>query len=539
MLDGPGVAHGNLFPIIAVESRVKLQHVTALDHQKELMPPSNNPILKPKNQAGLISVKAVLIKNYENPPLGFKEKSAYVLNKLMKVSISCSHVPLKETEDGHTVMIDVKDTAKCLHISEAAVRKLAKEGNLEPTLKKVAEGIGENYKAMINNYRAFETEAAKFRAGPENNFKEPDEQLMTDTLLKVVAIALQEIPRVKKDVMIVVNKRRFFVRLEKGSGGKLEIIPTNQLKLIGEGGFSNVFASVALTTGEKTVIKAAKFGKPGAALDAANAQKKLSHINTDVNGKKISVWGIQESPKIVTNFKKLEFSGSIEKKSDSDLVTYISQTNPIGSSQVQNSVIDQKLVIMHQLLSGLNRLKTLEIAHFDIKPNNILIKKVKDHFIAEIADFGGTFDYSDLTKSKYNCSYTPRFMPLTDYKAIKPHLKNPKRFTKSQVVDRQLIAGQIDVFAMGVTLYVLFAGCFPFKCGEDNHPKITKFTHISENIVPAEIDQLLEEMLKPTAHSRIDSKLALEKLNNYIKTHRPHLVGVINELKQQAGKVDG
>ena len=103
--------------------------------------------------------------------------------------------------------------------------------------------------------------------------------------------------------------------------------------------------------------------------------------------------------------------------------------------------------ICYQTLEGLFYLHKNKIAHLDIKPQNLLIN---DYLDIKLIDFSVSLDYSNLKKEeeiKIPYVGTPFF--------ISPEILERR---KTKVKDLQ----KIDLFSLGVTLYALGFGQFPF-----------------------------------------------------------------------------
>ena len=99
-----------------------------------------------------------------------------------------------------------------------------------------------------------------------------------------------------------------------------------------------------------------------------------------------------------------------------------------------------------QSLQGLAYLHRLNIAHLDIKPQNLIIN---DYLEIKIIDFSVSMDYSRNAKEiKIPYVGTPFFMAPEIIKSEKVKRKDMQK---------------IDLFSLGVTLYVLAFGEYPFE----------------------------------------------------------------------------
>ena len=101
-------------------------------------------------------------------------------------------------------------------------------------------------------------------------------------------------------------------------------------------------------------------------------------------------------------------------------------------------------------MNGLNYMHTRGFAHRDIKPENIILTK---DYILKIADFG----FSCLLKGKNNSGILHTKLGTPGYMA-------------PEIRDRKYNGTQIDIFAAGVILFIMYAGHPPFEKAEANDP---------------------------------------------------------------------
>jgi serine/threonine protein kinase len=99
----------------------------------------------------------------------------------------------------------------------------------------------------------------------------------------------------------------------------------------------------------------------------------------------------------------------------------------------------------YQALQGLAYLHRQKIAHLDVKPQNLVITDFLD---IKLIDFSVSVDYSKNKDIKLNFFGTPFFMP--------PEIIKSKTI---KTKDMQ----KLDLFSLGITLYVLTFGEYPFN----------------------------------------------------------------------------
>ena len=159
-------------------------------------------------------------------------------------------------------------------------------------------------------------------------------------------------------------------------------------------------------------------------------------------------------------------------------------------------------LIAYQSLQGLLYLHTNKIIHQDIKPQNIIIT---DYLDIKLIDLSVSSDYSEKKETfKLHYAGTQFFM-------------SPEVIKGKTVLTKDL--QKIDLFSLGVTLYVLAFGCYPFdftKEDEDEeiYQKINsdwKVTDKNNNFSRHFID-LLNGLLEKDINKRIN---IFQALNSY------------------------
>ena len=113
--------------------------------------------------------------------------------------------------------------------------------------------------------------------------------------------------------------------------------------------------------------------------------------------------------------------------------------------------LDQRMHITRHLLEALNLLHSKQIAHLDIKPENIMIRP------------NGTILFVDVGQMSYVTQTYPAGIPFAHLAALTPLYAAPnvilsKSFTDDKHTPHPEELFAADVFAMGLTLYELFTG---------------------------------------------------------------------------------
>ena len=123
-----------------------------------------------------------------------------------------------------------------------------------------------------------------------------------------------------------------------------------------------------------------------------------------------------------------------------------------------------------QILEGLCYIHRCKIVHMDIKPDNILIN---GNLEAKITDFSISCSYSSLHPEnlvKFPSVGTPKFM-------------SPEVMNKTHMKLKE--AEKIDIYSLGVTIYYLFYGKYPYQLSE---VKGEDYENIAEHIKTEELN---------------------------------------------------
>ncbi|KAL4439540.1 hypothetical protein ABPG74_003942 [Tetrahymena malaccensis] len=155
--------------------------------------------------------------------------------------------------------------------------------------------------------------------------------------------------------------------------------------------------------------------------------------------------------------------------------------------------------IFHQLLQSIEYIHSQGVFHFDLKPENILVNR---NYQIKITDFGLAQNVSDIERIlKINNIY---FKP-TVYHAPELYEQNIKDFAT------------VDIFSLGVILFILLAGHLPFKeASPDNqHYQLIKNNQYSQfwkihqknkgqqNFFSEELKDFLQQLFEYTPEKRL------------------------------------
>eukprot|EP01099_Mayorella_cantabrigiensis_P005555 TRINITY_DN449_c0_g1_i1.p1 TRINITY_DN449_c0_g1~~TRINITY_DN449_c0_g1_i1.p1 ORF type:complete len:224 (-),score=43.94 TRINITY_DN449_c0_g1_i1:79-750(-) len=147
---------------------------------------------------------------------------------------------------------------------------------------------------------------------------------------------------------------------------------------------------------------------------------------------------IRDSPNIVrlldVSFNQDLIALKLEKVNGLSLVNYIFQKGRLTTSET--------LLIIEQVISALEYLHSKGWVHHDIKPDNIIFNP-EDHSVKLI-----DFEFS-CRWSKWRRIYSN----LTTLEYSSPEIRSKKRY----------VGPDADMWSLGVTLFVMLNGSFPFS----------------------------------------------------------------------------
>lgn len=145
--------------------------------------------------------------------------------------------------------------------------------------------------------------------------------------------------------------------------------------------------------------------------------------------------------------------------------------------------------IFFQILQAIEYLHSLGVSHRDVKLENVLFESDRD---IKLIDFGFSTVCQPGKKLKVFCG-TPSYMA-------------------PEIVRRSEYEGKpVDMWSMGILLYALLCGCFPFraKAYPDLYRRIARGTFPMPEELSAPVKDLLKQLLTVDADQRITAHSAL------------------------------
>ena len=220
--------------------------------------------------------------------------------------------------------------------------------------------------------------------------------------------------------------------------------------VLGEGGQINgpgegVFRGVRTATGQAVAVKRFNFRRAIGQGNHQDVTSKYIRLKREVE----NAWKVSGHPNIVTLIDVLFDEGKeflhlvMELGDGQDLFTHISKNGVVREELAQ--------VWTRQLLEGVSWFHGLSVCHRDLKLENVLLTAAGD---IKIADFGMSKDYSQSN------AHTRTRIGTLAYLA--PELLQGGAGAAGAAAAQPYATEPVDIWAVGVTLYVMMCGCYPF-----------------------------------------------------------------------------
>eukprot|EP00756_Hemistasia_phaeocysticola_P037363 Hpha_TRINITY_DN16692_c1_g1::TRINITY_DN16692_c1_g1_i4::g.180253::m.180253/K08794/CAMK1; calcium/calmodulin-dependent protein kinase I len=253
-------------------------------------------------------------------------------------------------------------------------------------------------------------------------------------------------------------------------------------EFLGKGTFATVKQGVNKTTGQKVAVKI---------IDKNNIDVKIESLKTEV---KILMNVKHEN--IVNLLDVFEDDGKVylimELMVGGELFDRICNDYPNGYSEKQASELIRQMIVAVQYFHGKG------IIHRDLKPENLLFATKEDSSLIKISDFGLAKIWSGDTLVKTACG-------SPNYVAPEVLLNDMRGYTFA-----------VDMWSLGVILYVLLCGFCPFF--DENTPALFRAITQGNYSFPSpywddiseEAKELIRHMLVVNPQKRMTPEEALE-----------------------------
>ena len=244
---------------------------------------------------------------------------------------------------------------------------------------------------------------------------------------------------------------------------------------VGQGSFAVVWRAEHRQTGQTVAVKEINTSRLGKKLLEGLAQEiavlqKMRHPNI------VRLFEIVRDPKKARIYLVLEYCAG------GDLSKFIKRRGALGEAAVQH--------FMRQLAAGLQHIRTFNLMHRDLKPQNLLLADAGDRPSLRIADFGFARDVKPQGIAETLCG-SPLYMA--------PEILQYKQYDV-----------KADLWSVGTILFELLAGRPPFTGA--NHLQLLHNIERSEAALPPDVAARLSEPCRDLVR-RLLRKNPLERLS--------------------------
>jgi len=243
-------------------------------------------------------------------------------------------------------------------------------------------------------------------------------------------------------------------------------------KELGKGSFASVKLGIHKITKKKYAIKIYsknnlyEIEKRNSVKNEISTLKQLDHENI------MKLYEVIDTPKNI--YLILEYINGIS------LMEYL-------KNKPQKRIEENKCKeLFYQIVKGINYCQMKNIYHRDIKLENILLI---DEKIVKIIDFGFSVKCSINTYQKFLCG-TPNYMS--------PEILNKNKY----------IPKYSDLWSLGVLLYIMLIGSFPFKAKTEEFliKKINKCEYELPNFISINAKNLIKKILVLEPKNRLSTE---------------------------------
>ncbi|CAB3410696.1 unnamed protein product [Caenorhabditis bovis] len=249
-------------------------------------------------------------------------------------------------------------------------------------------------------------------------------------------------------------------------------------KTLGSGQFGTVYSAIQRHSGKEVAVKVIskeRFSKKGSGAESMRAEVAI----------------LQQTchPGIV----RLEFMCEtkdkifvVMEKMNGDMLEMI-LSQELGRLNSRETKF-----LLVQILSALKYLHDQGIAHCDLKPENVLLSDMHSNFPqTKICDFGYA-RFIPESQFRKTVVGTPAYLP--------PEVLQRKGYNKS-----------LDMWSVGVIIYVTLSGTFPFNEGEEVAEQIQNASFMFPNDPWSEVDPLAIDLIQQLLKVEIEARISIEK----------------------------
>ena len=246
-------------------------------------------------------------------------------------------------------------------------------------------------------------------------------------------------------------------------------------KMIGHGAEAFVYKAIDDSTHQEVAIK---------------VYKRVEHIGKNGSPREVEISQVLDHPNL------LKFIDCFEMQKSFVTIMPLAAHGAFKNSDSPEITVSMAIELLDQMGSALEYMHSKNVIHHDIKPGNILI--CNDHFV--LCDFSVSVILNDENQ-QLNDRYGTSFFMAPE---ISRNAYSPK---------------PTDMWSLGVTIYVLLYGKFPYNLSQLTEPStLPDFMRVTDNVmqykltfpewpkVPDELKGIISGLLNKDPDQRMTSK---------------------------------
>ncbi|EGT35185.1 hypothetical protein CAEBREN_28859 [Caenorhabditis brenneri] len=251
-------------------------------------------------------------------------------------------------------------------------------------------------------------------------------------------------------------------------------------KTLGSGQFGTVYSAIQRHSGKEVAVKVSviskeRFSKKGSGAESMRAEVAILQ-QTCHPGIVCLEFMCETKDKIFVVMEKM----------NGDMLEMI-LSQELGRL---NSRATKFLLV--QILCALKYLHDQGIAHCDLKPENVLLSDMGSNFPqTKICDFGYA-RFIPESQFRKTVVGTPAYLP--------PEVLQRKGYNKS-----------LDMWSVGVIIYVTLSGTFPFNEGEEISEQIQNASFMFPTEPWSEVEPLAVDLIQKLLKVEIEARMSIEK----------------------------
>lgn len=259
------------------------------------------------------------------------------------------------------------------------------------------------------------------------------------------------------------------------------------LDTIGDGASGFVFEGILTKTNQPCAVKISKLSTKSATF--ANEVTLSQELR-----------GSKSITKIFKAFANRKYGFLAMEKLDVDLLDFITENNRLCE--------EDALKIFKQICKGVKHCHDKNIAHLDLKPENVLLKFAKCNASAissiKLCDFGHSLNFQSHIRRK-DCKTV--FIPNTLNNIGTVQYRAPE---VNDTLHSHINPTACDMWSLGIMLFVMMTGYFPFSEIPDSDEQAQLDINIFKQVATPATCNLLFSLLEenPSQRPTIDAVLS-------------------------------